>query len=115
VPTERCYVTGDGCLRMTMNLAAENRDIAGNPSTSIQPRVATENAHVSRHLRLVFNAYASPERHDVARDLSADVNITAEAGQIAYFVIGPNIDIASHLSVAGVIFGERRRGKRDPE
>ena len=112
MPTERCHVTGDGSLRITPNLTAENRDISGNPCPSIQPRVTTENAHVSRHLCLVFHGYASPERQDVARDLSADVNITAEAGQIADFFTGSNIDTASQLSVARVIFGERRRPKK---
>ena len=31
-------------LRITVNRAAENRDIADNPYTSIQPRVTTKNA-----------------------------------------------------------------------
>jgi hypothetical protein len=31
-------------LRITVNLAAENRDIADKPYTSIQPRVTTKNA-----------------------------------------------------------------------
>jgi hypothetical protein len=35
VPTERCYATGDGSLRIAVNLAAENRDIADNPYPSI--------------------------------------------------------------------------------
>jgi hypothetical protein len=43
VPTEGCHVTGDGSLRITVKLAAENRDIADNPYPSIQPRVTTEN------------------------------------------------------------------------
>jgi hypothetical protein len=43
-PPEGVTSPAMGSLRITVNLAAENRDIADNPYPSIQPRVTTENA-----------------------------------------------------------------------
>ncbi len=95
-------------LGIAEKVAANRGQVSRHLSGAFGVGVAADNGDVSGDRGALFQEYASGDGGNVAGDLSTDMNGTADAGDVANLVVGPDADVVTELDAVRIGRSQQR-------